>query len=74
MRYYIYGMKHRPRGIGCQPTGFIAYLDRVIDRWANKNDISLSAYHDVIAYKDKLDDVDIYDYELEFLGELEEWM
>lgn len=72
MKYYVYGLRYRPKGIGCQPSGFVCYLDRVIDRWVKDSHIDISDYYDLVAYRKELDDVEINKYELEFIGEVEE--
>lgn len=59
MTRYRYGMKLRPFSIGCQPmAGFV----KVEDDNSGK-------YWDIIVYDRKLADREVYQYELDYLGQ-----
>ena len=52
---YAYGMRLRPVGIGCQPVGFIGFVE-------------CKRYHNVVYYKEKLSQRQLDQYEMDFLG------
>lgn len=58
---YIYGMRNRPAGPGCQPDGFLEFKDDPSGR-----------YHDILFYDHRLPMEAAYFYELDYLGELTE--
>lgn len=67
--YWLYGMKERGFGPGCQPKEGLAYLatgQRVAVILAGGR-----KYWDVIAYGKELSSREIVDYELEFIGKTE---
>lgn len=70
MSYYIYGMRLRPMGLGCQPKDFILGLETTLEKWLKKKDIDRENYHDVIIYQRELSDQDLSKYELDYLGEI----
>lgn len=58
-KYYHYGMRLRPFGIGCQPMdGFVGRTDDVSER-----------YWDIIIYDRELTEKEMFDYDLDYLGE-----
>jgi hypothetical protein len=61
-RYYAYGMRIRPFGIGCQPKD--CFYKRVDDKSGE--------YWDIILYGRKLDAVETDLYSLDYLGEWDE--
>lgn len=58
MKLYKYGMRLRGFSIGCQPMKNLYEWEDNIDK-----------YHSVLWYTEKLADVDLENYELDFLGE-----
>ena len=65
MALYKYGMRLRGFSIGCQPMK--NFFERRDD-----DGKSGRRYHDIILYTEKLTDRELMDYELDFLGEVEE--
>lgn len=59
---YVYGMRLRPFGIGCQP---IKLLQEVREDETGR-------YWGILVYKEKLSDKQVRDYELDYLGEEKE--
>lgn len=58
-KHYIYGMRLRPFGIGCQPKdGFLRRMD----------DVELK-YWDIIIYDRELTEKEMFYYDLDYLGE-----
>lgn len=57
-KYYHYGMRLRPFGIGCQPKG-------VVDR----ADDPTGKYWDILIYDRELTEKEMFDYDLDYLGE-----
>jgi len=55
---YKYGMRLRGVAPGCQPKGLIRCEE---DRVGN--------YHNIITYDRELTEQELYDYELDYLGE-----
>ena len=55
---YLYGMRLRPFSIGCQPKG-------VVDR----TDDTTGKYWDIIVYDRELTEKEMFDYDLDYLGE-----
>lgn len=56
---YLYGMRLRPFGIACQPKeGFV-----------ERRDDSSNAFWDIIVYNRKLTNKEVYDFDLQFIGE-----
>ena len=59
---YVYGMRLRGFSIGCQPMeGFIERWDYITDK-----------YYDILMYNRKLTDKELKEYELDYIGALEE--
>lgn len=60
MKYYAYGMRLREYGIGCQPMGVVKveYTDK-----------QKTGYWSIIYYTEKLCDKDVFNYDLDYLGE-----
>ena len=59
MRVYWYGMKLRGYSIGCQPmNGLVSVRDVIGD-----------VYYNVLIYERKLTNQEVYQYDLEYLGE-----
>ena len=58
-RVFMYGMRLRPFSIGCQPMNG---LIRVKDDKTGK-------YHDILVYNMPLEDRELEDYELDYMGE-----
>lgn len=57
-RYYHYGMRLRPFGIGCQPKeGFV-----------ERRDDSSNLFWDIIVYNRELSNKEVDDYDLKFIG------
>ena len=56
---YIYGMRLRPFGIGCQPK--FGFLER--------RDDTSNMFWDLIVYNRKLSEFEREQYDLEFVGE-----
>lgn len=54
---YVYGMRLRPFSIGCQPSGV-----------AEVSEDSSGRYWNILYYKRRLTDVEISDYELDYIG------
>lgn len=65
MKLYRYGMRLRGFSIGCQPMR--NFYERVDD-----SGIYGRRYHDILLYTEPLEDKDLLDYELDYLGEEEE--
>lgn len=56
---YLYGMRLRPFGIGCQPKeGFV-----------ERRDDSSNLFWDIIVYNRELSNKEVDDYDLKYLGE-----
>lgn len=55
---FYYGMRLRGFSPGCQPKGVAERLDDVTGK-----------YHDILAYTRKLTAEEMFDYELDYLGE-----
>ena len=56
---YLYGMRLRPFGIACQPKeGFV-----------ERRDDSSNLFWDIIVYNRKLTNKEVYDFDLQFIGE-----
>ena len=68
MDKYIYGMKLRGSGSGCQPDGLVEVLDSNDFKWLLKT----YNYWDLIAYDRQLNEKEIEDYELEFVAQTTE--
>ena len=66
---YIYGMKLRGSGPGCQPDGLVEVLDFNQFKWLQKT----CNYWDLIVYDRQLNEKEIEDYELEFVCSLENY-
>lgn len=62
--YYLYGMRLRPVMPGAQPKHFEIVTDRFLDLFCRK-------YYDIIAYKRRLSEEEVSDYELDFLTSTE---
>ena len=60
---YLYGMRLRGFSIGCQP------MDRLIERY----DDNSGKYHDILAYNRPLTKDEITAYELDFIGQEENY-
>ena len=62
---YVYGMRLRGFAPGCQPKdgliGLVDYADVIVDT---------KRYHDCIAYKRRLTEKEVADYELDYLGKV----
>lgn len=56
---YIYGMRNRPLGPGCQPDGFIDWQEDPSGQ-----------YHNILFYPRRLTLEEAYQYELDYLGEV----
>lgn len=56
MKEYIYGMRCRGRGFGCQPKDFI-------DVYSDKN----NKYFDILVYDRELTKKELLDYNLDFI-------
>lgn len=69
-RFYAYGMRLRPYGMGCQPKGAILYYDGETIDPAEKSGI-YEKYWSIILYAEPLTDEQIAAYELDFLGTAE---
>lgn len=59
---YVYGMRLRGYSIGCQPMDGLKF---VMDSRDKK-------YHDILVYDRELNDAELFNYELDFLGTLKE--
>lgn len=58
---YLYGMRLRPFGIGCQPKeGFV-----------ERRDDPTNSFWDIIVYNRQLTNNEVDDYDLKYLGEEE---
>ena len=56
---YLYGMRLRPFGSACQPKeGFI-----------ERRDDPSNLFWDIIVYNRKLTNKEVYDFDLQFIGE-----
>lgn len=62
MKKYKYGMRLRGFSLGCQPM-------REFD---HREDDTTGKYHDVIVYRRKLSENEVENYELDYLGRVEE--
>ena len=63
--YYYYGMRLRGFAPGCQPSkGLMGKSDYDISKWVKRK------YHDIIVYDRQLDETELADYELDYLGAL----
>ena len=60
MREYLYGMRLRPAGPGCQP---IKGLLRIAPGGGR--------YHDLLIYDRKLSDEELEQYELDYINDVE---
>jgi len=66
---YFYGMRLRGFSPGAQPmNGLYGVTDYKLNKWEKK---SGRKYHDVLVYLRKLDDKELEEYELDYLGEAE---
>ena len=65
MKLYKYGMRLRGFSIGCQPMK---------NFWERQDDDGSYGrrYHDILLYTEKLEEQDLRDYELDYLGETEQ--
>lgn len=65
MKLYKYGMRLRGFSIGCQPMK---------NFWERQDDNGNydRHYHDILLYTEKLADEDLRNYELDYLGEIEQ--
>ena len=65
MKLYKYGMRLRGFSIGCQPMK---------NFWERQDDNGNydRRYHDILLYTEKLADEDLRNYELYYLGEIEQ--
>ena len=64
---FLYGMRLRPVGIGCQPTeGYIQRYEAEDLGFLRENEIA--RYHDVIAYSRKLSEEETRHFSLDYLG------
>lgn len=63
--YYLYGMRLRPVMPGAQPKHFEIVTDRFLDLFCGRK------YYDIIAYKWRLSEAEVSDYELDFLASTE---
>lgn len=62
MKKYKYGMRLRGFSLGCQPMqGLI-----------RREDDETGKYHDILVYRRKLSENETKNYELDYLGEVEE--
>ncbi len=59
MQLYLYGMRLRGFAPGCQPMS--GFYDRVDD--------NSGKYHDLLLYRRKLSNKEMWDYELDYIGE-----
>ena len=63
---YVYGMKLRESGLGCQPDGLLEVLDGNDFKWLKK----AYNYYELIIYDRQLNEKEIEDYGLEFICSL----
>jgi len=65
MKLYKYGMRLRGFSIGCQPMK---------NFWERQDDDGGHGrrYHDILLYTEKLGEQDLRNYELDYLGEIEQ--
>ena len=64
---FVYGMRLRPVGIGCQPKdGFVQRYEAEDLGFLRENEIA--RYHDVIAYSRKLSEEETRHFSLDYLG------
>ena len=65
MKLYKYGMRLRGFSIGCQPME---------NFWERQDDDGSHGrrYHDILVYTEKLEEQDLRNYELDYLGETEQ--
>lgn len=61
MKLYLYGMRLRGFSIGCQPMKNFYERQDDSGKYGRR-------YHDIICYTEKLDEKDLRDYELDYLG------
>ena len=54
---YVYGMKYRPAGPGCQPKDGLVFIGKSMDK----------KYYSILYYDRKLTEEETRDYELEFI-------
>jgi len=66
---FVYGMRLRPAGPGCQPTRYLLAFGKDID-FLGKG-IDLDNYHDLLIYSLPLSDREVRDYELDYLGAID---
>lgn len=63
-KYYHYGMRLRPFGIGCQPKdGFVGRTDDFNVFFESER------YWDILIYDRELTEKEMLDYDLDYLGE-----
>ena len=67
--YWLYGMRERGFGPGCQPREGLAFLAEGKEAVAALTDGK--DYWDVIAYSRELTGKEMFDYELDFIGKAE---
>jgi len=65
MKLYKYGMRLRGFSIGCQPMK--NFYERQDDDGSHGRH-----YHDILIYTEKLGEQDLRNYELDYLGEIEQ--
>ena len=67
--FFKYGMRCRPFSIGTFPKEGFYHVEHLTDA----HDRSLrERYHDILIYERELADDEIYDYELDFIGECDD--
>ena len=64
---FVYGMRLRPAGPGCQPTKYLVTYGKDIDCL----DIDPDNYYDLLIYSLPLSDKEVRDYELDYLGAID---
>lgn len=62
MKLYKYGMRLRGFSIGCQP----------MDGFYERQDDRSGWYHDILLYTRKLTDEEVEQYELDYIGSVEQ--
>lgn len=60
---FAYGMRARGFSIGCQP----------MKGWESRIDDSSCRYYDIVVYNRQLTEREVSDYELDYLGTIEEY-
>lgn len=70
--WFVYGMKYRGASPGAQPKRFDVITEQYYKILSDKGFFPAKKYHDVLRYARELCKEELDDYELEFLGVMDD--